>query len=225
MGEAMRTGSARRPAARSADSRRALIEAAVDVLRHQGFAAATARTIAARAGCNQGLVFYHFGSVVGLLLAALDEVSTERRQRYEQALAGVHGPGQLVELAAQVFAEDLDTGDAKLLVEMIAGTASTPGLAAEVKARMTPWAQFAQAALAPVLDSSPIGALVAPEEVAHALVALYLGLELLSLLDGDRTPALALFDQIRRLAPLFALMAAPRQAGTDRSHPAADVGS
>ncbi len=174
----MRTGSARRPAARSADSRRALIEAAVDVLRHQGFAAATARTIAARAGCNQGLVFYHFGSVVGLLLAALDEVSTQRRQRYEQALAGVHGPGQLVELAAQIFAEDLDTpATQKLLVEMIAGTASTPGLAAEVKSRMTPWAQFAQAALTPVLDSSPIGSLVAPgSEVAHALVALYLGL-------------------------------------------------
>ncbi len=221
----MRTGSARRPTARSADSRRALIEAAVDVLRHQGFAAATARTIAARAGCNQGLVFYHFGSVVGLLLAALDEVSTQRRQRYEQALAGVHGPGQLVELAAQVFAEDLDTGDAKLLVEMIAGTASTPGLAAEVKARMTPWAQFAQAALTPVLDSSPIGTLVEPEEVAHALVALYLGLELLSHLDGDRAPALALFDQARRLAPLLALMTGPRQAGTDRSHSAAEVGS
>ena len=95
---------------------------------------------------------------------------------------------------------------------MIAGTASTPGLAAEVKARMTPWAQFAQAALAPVLESSPIGALVAPEEVAHALVALYLGLELLSHLDGDRTPALALFDQARRLAPLLALMTGPARA-------------
>ncbi len=155
---------------------------------------------------------------MGLLLAALDEVSTERRQRYEQALAGVHGPGQLVELAAQIFAEDLDTGDAKLLVEMIAGTASTPGLADEVKARMTPWAQFAQTALAPLLDSSPIGALVTPEEVAHAVLALYLGLELLSDLDGDRTPALALFDQARRLAPLLAVIGG-RPSGRHRSLP------
>ena len=222
----MRTGSARRPAARSADSRRALIDAAVDVLRHQGFAAATARGIAARAGCNQGLVFYHFGSVAGLLLAALDEVSGQRRKRYEQALAGVHGPGQLVELAAQIFAEDLDTGDAKLLVEMIAGTTSTPDLAAEVKARMTPWAQFAQAALAPMLDNSPLGAMVGTDEAAHAAVALYLGLELLSHLDGDRASALALFDQARRLAPLLALMAgAAPAAAADRSQATVEVGS
>ena len=218
----MRTGSARRPDARSADSKRALIEAAVEVLRHQGFAAATARAIAARAGCNQGLVFYHFGSVVGLLLAALDEVSGQRRQRYERALAGVHGPAQLVELAARVFAEDLDTGDAKLLVEMIAGAASTPGLAAEVKARMTPWAQFAQSALAPVLDDAQLGALIGPEEAAHAVVALYLGLELLSQVDGDRAPALALFDQARRLAPLLALMAGAQPGGADGSQRTAD---
>jgi AcrR family transcriptional regulator len=221
----MRPGSARRPAARSADSRRALIAAAVDVLRHQGFAAATARTIAATAGCNQALVFYHFGSVMGLLLAALDEVSAQRRERYEQALSGVSGPGQLVELAAQIFAEDLDTGDAKLLVEMIAGTASTPGLAAEVKARMTPWAEFAQAAIAPVLDGSPIGAMVGTEEAAHAVVALYLGLELLSHLDGDRAPALALFDRARRLAPLLALMAGVAPAPADRLQATAEVGS
>jgi AcrR family transcriptional regulator len=202
-----------------------LIDAAVDVLRHQGFAAATARTIAARAGCNQGLVFYHFGSVVGLLLAALDEVSAQRRLRYEKALAGVDGPGELVELAARVFAEDLDSGDAKLLVEMVAGTASTPGLAAEVKARMTPWAAFARSALAPVLDSSPLGAWVAPEEATHAVVALYLGLELLCHLDGDRAPALALFDQARRLVPLLALMGGARQAGTGLSQPSTEATS
>jgi AcrR family transcriptional regulator len=202
-----------------------LIDATVDLLRHEGFAAATARAIGARAGCNQGLVFYHFGSVTGLLLAALDEVSAQRRQRYEQCLAGVHGPGELVELAAQIFAEDLDTGDAKLLVEMIAGTASTPGLAAEVKARMAPWAQFAQAALAPMLDKSPLGAMVGTEEAAHAVVALYLGLELLSHLDGDRAQALALFDQARRLGPLLALAAGAAPAPADRSKATAEVGS
>src|SRR6202167_6551323 len=98
-----RSGTASRPAPRSSDTRRVLVDAAIEVLRHQGFAAATARTIASRAGCNQGLVFYHFGSVVNLLLAALDEVSAQRRARYETALASVHGPGQLVELAARIF--------------------------------------------------------------------------------------------------------------------------
>lgn len=203
---AARSGSASRPVERSAGTRRALVEAAVDILRHEGFAAATARAIAARAGCNQGLVFYHFGSVVSLLLAALDEVSADRKERYEKALAGVHRPSDLVDLAARVFTEDLDTGDAALLVEMIAGSVSTPGLGAEVMARVGPWNEFAATALDRVLGGFTQSGLVTPAEIAHAVVALYLGLELLSHLDGDRTPALRLFERASQLATLADLL-------------------
>jgi AcrR family transcriptional regulator len=192
---------------RSSDTRRALVAAAVEVLRHHGFAAATARTIAERAGLNQGLVFYHFGSVVNLLLAALDEVSTQRRERFEQALGMLDRPSELVELATQVFREDLDNGDAAVLVEMIAGAASTEGLGAQVKRRMEPWTQFAVGALDKAFDGSPLASLVGTAELAHAVVALYLGLELLSHLDGDRTAALALFDRARQLASVADLMA------------------
>jgi len=202
----VRSGSASRPTGRSRDTRQALVDAAVDVLRHQGFAAATARAIAARAGCNQGLVFYHFGSVVELLLAALDEVSDQRRQRYEEALSHVRRPSELVELAARVFSEDLDTGDAAVLVEMIAGSTSTTGLGAQVKARVEPWTQFAVAALDQTIGGSALAGVVEPSEIAHAVVALYLGLELLSHLDGDRSPALALFDRARQLAVLADLV-------------------
>jgi AcrR family transcriptional regulator len=202
----VRTGSARRPDERSADTRRALVAAACDVLRTEGFAGATARTIAGRAGCNQGLVFYHFGSVVNLLLAALDEVSARRRDRYQAALESVDKTSELVELATQIFSEDLDSGDAAVLVEMIAGAASTPGLGAAVKERIAPWTDFAVAALQSVLGRSPILQVVEASEVAHAVVALYLGLELLSHLDGDRGPAMALFSQARRLAPVVDLL-------------------
>lgn len=217
-----RTGSASRPRAKTEGTRQALVHAAKDVLRRQGFSAATARNIAARAGCNQALVFYHFGSVVNLLLAALDEVSTERRERYGAALAEVIRPSQLVDLAARVFEEDLDTGDAALLVEMIAGASSTPGLGAEVKARVAPWSQFAATALDSVVNSSAVAAVVSAEDVAHAVVALYLGLELLSHLDGDRSPALELFERARRFAGLADLIAnIPQESvvpGKEKNH-------
>ena len=71
------------PQDRSADTRRALVDAAITTLKTEGFIGASARTIAARAGCNQGLVFYHFGSVASLLLAALDSVSAARRERFD----------------------------------------------------------------------------------------------------------------------------------------------
>jgi AcrR family transcriptional regulator len=202
----VRTGSARRPDERSPDTRRALVEAAVEVLRTDGFSAATARRIAGQAGCNQGLVFYHFGSVVNLLLAALDEVSARRRLRYEAALQSIGKTSELVALAAQIFKEDLDSGDAAVLVEIIAGAASTPGLGAAVKERVGPWNDFAVAALESVLGDSPILDMVETAEVAHAVVALYLGLELLSHLDGDRAPALALFERATQLAPVVDML-------------------
>src|SRR5580698_2281741 len=82
---------------RSADTRRLLVEAAIETLKESGYAGASARAIADRAGSNQGLVFYHFGSVANLLLAALDAVSADRLQQYAAAVAHLDSPQQLVE--------------------------------------------------------------------------------------------------------------------------------
>jgi len=46
-------------------------------------------------------------------------------------------------------------------------------------------------------------------DVAYAIVALYLGLEMLSHLDGDRQPALALVAHAKQLAGLFEAMTGP----------------
>ncbi len=199
-----------RPASPGArDTREALIRAAVAALIEEGFAGASAREIARRAACNQGLVFYHFGTVANLLLAALDEVSATRRVRYQAAVDRADGIGELVEAAAAVFEEDLDAGHMAVLAEMIAGASSTPGLAGEVAARIAPWRRFTAEALRGVLDTSPLAALVEPDVAAHAVVALYLGLELLAHLEGDRTPALALFERARQLAALVETFEAP----------------
>ena len=48
------------------------------------------------------------------------------------------------------------------------------------------------------MAASPLGPVVAPEHVAHAVVAGILGLEMLASLDGDRDAALALFDRAQR---------------------------
>ena len=68
----------RGPSTGSEETRRALVAATIEALGKQGFSGTSAREIARRAGCNQGLVFYHFGTVTNLLLAALDEVSSLR---------------------------------------------------------------------------------------------------------------------------------------------------
>jgi len=184
-------------------TREALVAAAIETLREDGFAGASARAIARRAGCNQALVFYHFGSVADLLLAALDAVSKKRLIRYSAAVAAVSNPAELLTVAAQVVREDLDAGYAAVLVEMIAGASSTPGLGAEVARRIAPWAEFAGSAVDAALAGSPLRTLVPTDEVSHAIVALYLGLEMLATLDGDRDRATALFGHLAVLAAAF----------------------
>src|SRR5947207_14010038 len=105
-GRASRPGQA--AGATSNATRAALVDAAIESLRFDGYAGASARAIAARAGSNQSLVFYHFGSVAELLLAALDEVSDRRLRRYTAAVAGLESPTRLVAAATEIFREDLD---------------------------------------------------------------------------------------------------------------------
>jgi len=193
---------------RSDATRRALLDAAIESLRFDGYAGASARAIAARAGSNQSLVFYHFGSVAQLLLAALDEVSARRLQRYSTAVEAAESPSELMAAAAAIFREDLDEGYVSVLVEMIAGAASSPALGEQVSARLAPWRAFAERAIRAAVADSPLASLVPVDDAAYAVVALYLGLEMLSHLDGDRTHALALFAQGSRLAALFTAPAA-----------------
>jgi AcrR family transcriptional regulator len=203
-----------RGGARSAPTRRRLVEAAVETLKEDGFVGASARAIAERAGSNQGLIFYHFGSVTNLLLAALDEVSAQRMHDYGEAVGRVGSLGELVEVATDIFRTDLDAGHMTVLAEMIAGASSVPGLGAEVAERIHSWREFARSAMEECIGGTPLGSVVPAGDVAHALVALYLGLEMLSHLDGDRQPALRLFGLAGQLAGLLEITGASSTAAT-----------
>lgn len=194
---------------RSARTRRQFVDAAIETLKSDGYAGASARLIAQRAGLNQGLIFYHFGSVANLLLAALDAVSEERLLLYGAEVSSATSPIQLVDAAEGIFRNDLDAGYITVLVEMIAGASSTPGLGPEVASRIQPWREFAKSTIEGSLGHSPLSSVLPAKEVAHAVVALYLGLEMLSHLDGDPEPALALFAHAKQLASLVEALTAP----------------
>ncbi|HUN35210.1 MAG TPA: TetR family transcriptional regulator [Trebonia sp.] len=195
------------------DTRAELTAAAIGVLRDSGFSAASARKIAQRAECNQALVFYHFGTVADLLVAALEEVSARRMAAYQGLLDHTGTLAELADAARAVFEADLDAGHVRVLTEMISGAQSVPGLGERVAQVLAPWRAFAYDAVRQVLADSPLGPVVPPEQVAHAVVAGLLGLEMLVSLDGDREAALALFDRARilgetldRLRPLVSLL-------------------
>lgn len=200
---------------RSAATRAALLAAGHSALRELGYAGAGARAIAGRAGVPQSQVFYHFGSVTGLLLAVLDEVSARRRAAYEGLITTADGLEDLVAGAQRVVRADLEAGDVAVLVEMICGTRSDPEAAAAVAARLAPWHQLAADAVRRAASVHPLGALAPVDDLAHALMAGVLGLELLALLDGTHDRADALFDRVSGLAALAGLLG----AGAPRTSP------
>lgn len=195
--------------ATGADTKRALVDAAVAALVEDGFAATSARSIAQRAGVTQALVFYHFGSVVDLLLAALDKVSAERMEAYGSSVDAATTPEALLSVAAGIFVNDLECGYVKVLAEMIAGSSASPELRRAVWDRVEPWLGFTQRAIGAATARSGLAGLVPTDDVAYAVVAMYLGLELLTHLHGDRQPAVRLLEHATRLAALLGASGAP----------------
>jgi AcrR family transcriptional regulator len=184
-----------------------ILEAAFQTLRQEGYAGTSARAIARRGGFNQALIFYHFGSLTDLLLAAMDRVGEGRRRRYEEVLGAGTGPLEFVAQARQLYAEDLDSGHSTVVAELFAAASANPVLRTQMLQRMKPWLEFTEALIQRFVAGSPLASVVETQATAGAVLALYIGMDLLIHLDGDRSRATAMFDAGDRLAatvaPLF----------------------
>jgi AcrR family transcriptional regulator len=187
------------------DTKDRIVRATIEVLKAHGYAGASARTIAAEGGFNQALIFYHFGSVRDALLAALDRTSEERMLAYRAAASGAGDLPALVAVATEIYHEDLASGHIKVLAELIAGASTDPELGPEIVTRVAPWIDFAREEIERVAGGSPLGQLVPPEDAAYALVAQFLGLELLTHLDGSSERAERLFRLASGLATMVSM--------------------
>ena len=201
----MRSKRTLKPAAGTATgsaTRERLVRAALKTLTQRGFAGATARTIADEAKTNQALIFYHFGSVDRLLLAALEATSQARLARYRNRLSEVASLTELVEAMAHLYKEDVVSGHVAAVQEMVAGASAIPSLRKEVLARMTPWIAFARETLDRLIKGSVVEKMASIDDLAFAAVAFYFGIETITNLAGDKTHADRLFKTGSRLAPI-----------------------
>jgi AcrR family transcriptional regulator len=179
-----------------------IAEAALETLKANGFAGASARAIAHVGGFNQALIFYHFGSVQNALLAALDLISERRLVDYAPAFETARTASELGHLARAIYAEDLERGYITALGELVSGGVSDPLLGAEVAARIEPWIKMVERKLEQLLAGSPLRVLVSPADLAFGIVSLYFGVDMLSHLQRDRARAESLLDVATRLASL-----------------------
>ncbi|HVL51742.1 MAG TPA: TetR/AcrR family transcriptional regulator [Actinomycetota bacterium] len=181
-----------------------IIEAAFSTLKEEGFAGTSARAIARRGGFNQALIFYHFGTLNDLLLATLDKTSADRMSRYRDFIGKALSVDEKIQTATRLYREDLGSGHITVISEMVAGSLARPDLGPEVVARMEPWIAFTEGVISDLLTGSIFEDAVNPRTLAFAVVALYLGVDLLSHLDQDNSRAEALFQMAGAMGPFLA---------------------
>jgi AcrR family transcriptional regulator len=181
-----------------------ILEATLETLKNEGFTGATSRAIARAGGFNQALIFYHFGTLDGLLLAALDQTSEERLERYRQAIADAETVDMLLAAVAKLYAEDRERGHMTVVAQMVAGSAARPELKPALVERMEPWIALCEDAIGKGFGWLGLPELVPRRELAYAFVTFYLGVNLMTQLDEERTRTDALFARLEAIAPLLA---------------------
>lgn len=190
----------------ASDSREKIVQASLEALRTKGFAGASARTIAALAGVNPGLIFYYFSSLDELLLAALRESSEERLERHRPVAEAVRTPRELVAMLRRIYEEDTASGHIRVVSEMVAGSVSRPELGRQVMALWEPWVELAEESVTRVLAGSPLATLASPRELALAGVTFYLGANLVTHMGQATETVDSLLATAERLAAMLDLL-------------------
>jgi AcrR family transcriptional regulator len=167
------------------DTRERLLGATIELLAGPGMAAVSARGIAARAEVNQGLVFYHFGSVAALVAEATLRSTEGAVMLYRAALRNAASFGELLAVGRRLHAEAASVGSVRVMAQLLAAGQSDPAYAEVARRCLDLWFAEVTAAVERLLDGSPVRDLVDVSGLARAVGASFIGLELYEGVDGD----------------------------------------
>ncbi|MPY94928.1 MAG: TetR family transcriptional regulator, partial [Acidimicrobiia bacterium] len=187
-----------RSAAASEATRARIVEATLQTIRDEGIVGASARAIARHGNFNQASIYYHFGSIHDAMIAAIQHMSQERLDRYEQRVGRVASLGDLVAVAAELHREDVANGNIRVLAQVLAGATGDDALARSVADVVQPWVAVVGKAIHQALAASPLAAALPVDDLAYAVSALFIGVEMLSTVGPEdrSTSVFAAFEGI-----------------------------
>jgi hypothetical protein len=107
----------------------------------------------------------------------------------------------LVRIARRLHGEDLASGATTTVTQMMAA-ATDPERGGVLLDRFDLWIGLVQEALEQAAAQYPVAAVVPPREAAYAICAMFLGIELMSRLDPERSEAEPVFDMMETTAGL-----------------------
>jgi AcrR family transcriptional regulator len=185
------------------DTRHRIMTAALETVRNSGITGTSARAIAATGGFNQALIFYHFGSVTNLLIEAARTSSAKRVEAYRDVTEDVSSLTSLVDVAKRLHEEAEVDGSVAVLTQLMAGAASDPEMGDAILEGFEGWIDLVEDALRKAMDGEPLAGVLPTREVAYAISALFLGIELMNRLNPDKSEAAAVFDSLHDLAGII----------------------
>lgn len=184
------------------ETRDRILDAALETVRAEGLVGTSARAIARTGDFNQALVFYHFGSIEELLLAALQRANDRRMDRYRSRLESCGSLADVVAVAVDLHCSDANDTDHMALTAIVAGWSASSDVGKRIVEILQPWDDLVEGALRRSLDGTPIGQLVPTGDLAHAVSCLFLGIEMMNRLDPADRRAESLFESLAAAAEL-----------------------
>ncbi|MGW4566520.1 TetR/AcrR family transcriptional regulator [Streptomyces sp. NPDC004561] len=186
--------------AKAQETKTKLLEGALRTLTEQGIAKTSARSVAAAAGVNQALVFYHFGTVDELLAAACRYGAEKAVARYRDRLTAVTSLSELLAVGREIHEHERDGGHVALLGQLLAGAPTHAALGPATAAGLSLWVGEIERVLIRLLTATPFGDFVDPAGLARTVAASFVGIELYEGVDG--AGAHAALDALEQLGAL-----------------------
>lgn len=177
-----------------------LLVAAAESVRADGAAGTSARAIAARAGVNQALVFYHFGTVSELVEAACHRTVDDSVGYYREQFAAVTSLPELLAVGRRLHDRERAAGNVALMAQLMSGAGADPVLARAARYALGVWMAEVETVLHRVLEGSPLAEIGDIPGLARAVSASFIGLELYE--GVDAVGAVRALDALEQLGVL-----------------------
>lgn len=193
----------RKPSSTGDETKARILAATLATLKAEGIVGTSARAIARTGDFNQALIFYHFGSVDDAIVAAVGTMSERRLKNHQAKLEKATSLPEIIRVARDLHRDDTDNDNMTVLAQAFAGAAGDPVMGPKLYAELEPWSKMVGDVIQRVVNDMAGAASLPTQQIADAISAMFLGIELLDDLDPSRDHAMQLFDSLEGLAQLL----------------------
>jgi len=186
-----------RPAPHADPTRARLLDATADTLREDGITGLSARRVAARAGVNQALIFYHFDTLAQLVDAACRAAVEASIRDYRDQFAAADTFADLLTIGRELHRRERTTGNVAMMALLMAGGQSNEQLATTARYCLARWNDELDDAVTRMLARSALAGLIDPVGLTELISAGFLGLELYEGVDPKAAqPAMSTLERL-----------------------------